>query len=89
MNDLHKLFGSLGARITDREIRIDEVLAYMVFQNLSDETLQGTATRRRLLKDPRAFLIALDGAFDRLNLALDALEAIQQLGPVSLNMRHL
>ena len=65
------------------------MLTDVVFQDLGDESFQGSAARSRLLKHPRALLVAFNRALNCFNLAFDALEAVQQFRPVSFNMSHL
>ncbi len=89
MDDLHQLFRSLSSRIVLRQIRIDQVFADVVLQNLGNETLQRSTASSGLLKDPCALFVPFDGPFDRLNLPSDAPKPVEQLRPVSFDMSHL
>lgn len=88
MDDLHQLFGSLDAGIGFGQVRIDQMLADMILKNFGNKAFQGSAARGGLLKDPCAFLVALNRALDCLNLPFNALEAVQQFRPVSFHMSH-
>ena len=89
MDDLDQLLSGLGTGIAFGQIGIDQMLADVILKNLSDESLQGSAASCGLLKDPRALLVTLDSALDRLDLPLDALEAIEKFRPVPFDMSHL
>lgn len=88
MDDLHQLLGSSSTGIALGQVRIDQMLSDMVLKDLGDEPFQGSTARGGLLKDPSALLVALDRAFDRLNLPLDAPQAVKQLRPVPFDMSH-
>ncbi len=89
MDDLHQLFRSLSSGIVLRQIRIDQVFADVVLQNLGNETLQRSTASCGLLKDPCALLVPFDRPFDRLNLPSDAPKPVEQLRPVPFDMSHL
>lgn len=88
MDDVHQLFCGLSTRIGFRQIGIDQVLADMVLKDLGNESLQGSAARGGLLKDPGALLVALDRALDCLDLPFDAPQAIQESHLLLLDMSH-
>lgn len=89
MDYFYELLGGLCTRIGFRQVRIDQVLADVILKYLGDKPLQGSAAGRRLLKHPSALLVALNGALDRFNLPLDALQPVQQFRPVALDVSHL
>jgi len=60
-------------------IGIEHVVADMVLDYFSDETLKGTAARGCLLQDFCAARILFECALQRLELAADAIEALHKL----------
>ncbi len=89
MDDLHQFFRSLNSGIVLRQVRIDQVFADVVLENLGNETLQRSAASSGLLKDPCALLVSFDCPFDRLNLPSDTPKPVEQLRPVPFDMSHL
>jgi hypothetical protein len=57
-------------------LRIDHVFANVVLDNLRDESVQGPSTGGGLLKDRGTFVVRIDRAFHRFDLAAHALESI-------------
>jgi hypothetical protein len=60
----------------------------MILDHLGDEAVQGAATRGRLLQNPRAFVVSLNGSFDGIDLSAKPLEPIQQLALFVCHMTH-
>src|SRR4029077_6328901 len=60
----------------------------MVFDYLGDESVQGAAAGSCLLEDVGALVVRLDGSFDRLDLAAQPSDAIQQFGLFRLDVTH-
>lgn len=79
MNDRDQFLGGLGARIVARGIGVEHMLADMVLDHLGDEPIERTAAGGRLLKDARTFGVSLDRALNRLKLAAQSLEPVEQL----------
>src|ERR1700747_3746769 len=67
---------------------INHMFANMVFDYLGDESVQGAAAGRCLLKDIGALVIRLDGSFDRLDLTAQPSDAIQQFGFFRRDVTH-
>lgn len=89
MDDLHQLFRGLCARIVVRQRAIDEMLANMILDHFGDESVHRPTTGGGLLQDAGTLLLLLNRSLDRLDLAPDPLQTIEQLRLLSLNMRHL
>ena len=88
MDDVDEFFGGNHSGIIGGQGGVDEMLADMVFDDLGDEPLQSAAAGRRLLEHPSAFAILLNGAFNRLNLSFDPLDAIEKFDLLPFNVSH-
>jgi len=88
MHDVDELLGGGDLRRIARLAWIDHVLANVVFNDLRDKAVQGAATGGGLLQYGGAFVIRIDGAFDRFDLTTHALETIQELGFFFCDVAH-
>ena len=79
VDDRDQLLGRLRPGIVARRIRIEHVLADMVLDHLGDEPVERAAAGGRLLENARAFGVGLDRALDRLELAAQPLEPVEEL----------
>lgn len=89
MDDVDEFFGGLGSRVVAGKRGIDEMFPNMILDHFRNEAVEGSAARRRLLQDTRAFLLFLDRALDGLDLAPDPLQPIEELGFLASDVRHL
>ena len=78
MHDLDQLFGGDHARIIALRVRIEHVLANVVLDHLGDEPVERAPARGCLLQDAGALVIRFHGALDSVDLAAQALQAVQQ-----------
>src|SRR5208282_2998774 len=88
MDDVDELLGGGRARVVGSGARIDHVLANMIFNHFRDEAIEGSTARGRLLQYISAFQTGVDRPLDRLDLAAQPLEPVQQLGFFSLDVTH-
>jgi hypothetical protein len=70
VDNRHKFFTGLRTRVIRTRSRVDHVLADVVFNDFSDETIQRATTRGRLLQDARALGVSAHGALNRFQLTL-------------------
>lgn len=68
--------------------RVDHVLANMILDYLSDESVQSSAAGRGLLQDIRTFVIGMQSALNRFDLAAQAFHTIQELHLFFRNVTH-
>jgi hypothetical protein len=88
VNDLNEFFGGEGLWSLTPHLRVDHVFANVIFNDLRDESVQGASASGGLLKDSSALIVRIDGPFDRLDLAPQSLEPIQQFDLFFRNMTH-
>src|SRR5579864_978388 len=88
MDDPDQLLCSVRPRIIARRLRVDNVLADMVLDDLGDQPVERAAAGRDLLQHGGAAGILLEGAFDGVELAADAANPVEQLLPLLLRMSH-
>src|SRR5215469_15917595 len=88
MDNVHEFLSGLRPWVIFWKRWINEVVTDMVFDDLRNKSVQGSATGRGLLQDPRTFLVFLNSALHRLDLALDAFQPVQQFRFLSRDMRH-
>jgi hypothetical protein len=77
MNNLDKFLGRKGLRSFTPHTRIEHVFSNVIFDDLGDESVQGSPAGSGLLKNSCTLIISLDRAFDRLDLTAQAFEAIE------------
>ena len=88
MDDIDEFLRGDGPRIVAGKVRLDQMLTDMVFDDFADKTVKSSSARGRLLENSRALVVALDGALDCRDLPLDALETIEELRLLPLDMSH-
>jgi hypothetical protein len=88
VNDIDQLVGRRDTGIVAFGVGIHHMFTNMVFNDLSDEAIEGAAARGRLLEDVGAFLIAVDGPLDGFDLAAQSLDAVQQFDLFACDMAH-
>ena len=76
MHDIDEFLSGGRQRGILRLARIHHVFTNVVLNNLRDKTIQGASAGVGLLQYRRAFIIRIDGAFDRLDLTPHALNTI-------------
>ena len=77
MNNLDEFFGRQHLRSVATGAWIDHVFANVIFDDLRDETVQGTPAGSCLLQDGGAFVLSIDCPFHCLDLSANALETIE------------
>ncbi len=80
MHDIDELLSGYDLRRVARLAGIHHVFSDVVLDDLRDKAIQGAAARGCLLKDRSAFVVGIDGALNRFDLAAHAFETIQKLG---------
>ena len=88
MHNFYQFFCSRDTWIVGFRLRINHVLADMVFDYLGDEPVESSAAGRRLLEHSGAFLVRVDGSFNGLDLTAQASEPNQELRFFLRNMTH-
>jgi hypothetical protein len=88
VNDIDQLVSRRDTGVVALGVGIHHMFTNMVFNDLSDEAIEGTSARGRLLQDVGALLIAVDRPLDRLDLAAHSLDAIQQLDLFACDVAH-
>jgi hypothetical protein len=88
MNDIDQLVGRRHSGIVALGMGIHHMFTNMVFNDLSDEAIEGAAARGGLLQDVGALLIGVDGPLDGLDLAAQSLDAVQQFDLFAGDVAH-
>jgi hypothetical protein len=88
MNDLDQLLGPLGAVAVGIACRVGDMEPDVVLHDLRHEAVHGAACGRYEMHDLGATSFTLERALDRLDLAADTPDAIQQLGFFANRVRH-
>src|SRR5208283_5591359 len=88
VDDFDKLFGREYLRRFAPRFWIDHVFANVVFDDLGNEPVECAAACGGLLQHVGAFIVGLHRPLDRLDLAAQPLEAIQQFGLLPRNVTH-
>ena len=88
MDDIDQLVSRRDTGIVALGVGIHHVLTNMVFNDLGNEAIESTSAGGRLLQDVGALLIAVDRPLDRLDLATQSFETVQQLDLFACAVAH-
>jgi len=88
MYDFHEFLGGGHSRVVGSGARIYHMLANVILDHFRDESIERTAARGRLLQDVCTLDIGVDRPFDRLDLAAQPLDAVQEFHFFSSDVAH-
>lgn len=88
VDDVDEFFRRSHSRVVMRRRCIDHVLTNVVLDYFGNETVKGAAAGCRLLQNVCALFAGFNRPPNRLDLAAQSLDAIEELGLFGCNMSH-
>ena len=88
MHDVDEFVRRCRAWVVWAGVRVDHVLANMVFDDFRYESVERAPAGSGLLQNVGAFLIGVDGALDGFDLTPQTLDAVTELGLFFRDVTH-